>query len=1257
MDWVNGDDLNEWANRRDTQAQLLKLVRKLILAISDVEHIDMPADSGISKSGFDGIVESQTGNAFVPIGKSVWETGCGQKPKDKANEDYDKRKKNADKEESFVFITPRRWQGKRNWAAEKNKEDSWKEVKAYDADDLATWLEQAPGVALWLSGLIGTRPQGACDLESWWEDQWQNVTSPKLTPEVVLAKRNDIAQKILSEIKTKQTVSIEGSSVESSIAFLAATFLTDPEKQSEHLLSRAIIVDNQEATRQLVKMRNNLILIPRGQEATQACAAAHSQGHIVCICRDPETRSDKSDAIKILYPTRYSFQENLKDFFQQANKEKNYFEAKSRAETLTRETGMDLEVLRQRLAQTDIAATPEWARKQNAQDLVAALFVGQWDGTKDQDKQILAGLSGKEYSELEDIYRGWRDTPNAPLRYVSGVWKLASPIFAWKNIARQASPDQWNRFEEVAKNILLYPEPPSGGWHQHELKKEGIAQSLAILANRMHEDDCLGLGRPPKEWVNNLVREILKDPAIFAQHSSFLFDLSEAAPDVFLEMLETFLRENQSSKLTEAIAHNHNLLWVLGSLAWVQQYLPRVARCLSHLADQKNHPYYSSPAPRDTLYGIFLPWMPQTETSAEERIKILEELITNDSDIGWQLLMDIFPKAHQTLSNHATPIWVDFTPFSDPTYKKLFEHVGALLDLVAENIGSDSKRWQEAIEHISVFPGDHLPYLCSHIEKFARQLHEAIPNLSGEDKTSIWESLSNFVSRHRQSSYTQWALSEEDLRPWAELRERLTPDNLIPRHAHLFGHRPKIDIPIEKENRDWGKRYAELDKIRQQALEEICDKMGEDGLKKLAKNCEYTGFISRNLRDMSDKTLRASSKTVEMLMEEWLSEEDILAGCAIGYFSKKIRDSLQEKKKNYSAAIIEKAKNEKWSSQKIANMLSAFPCTPETWELVSKFNQEVEKFYWENRFTFQPDNDEDNQKFIEKALEFNQSIKAHHIISLYHKELPGVLVAEFLERVSEEKEATSKRDGYLITEMILGLQEKIDDDRLMNIEIAYLKTLYFNMYSINSNFHNQHLTLHKKLAADPQRFVDYMGSLFRKKSDNNEENLPEPSAAEKAMGDYYLIQTWSLAPGMREDGTIDSEQLLEWVKAARKQLIKLDRIGDGDRQIGAMLGRISLEGKDGIWPSEAIRNVLEAVKSEDMMTGILIGEFNMRGGRWRTVSGGQEQLDSAEKYETQAEQVDNKWPETAKLLREIAADYRTDAQNEKTQTEIDSLLD
>ena len=1254
MNWINSDNLDQWSENHAAQTQLPKLIRKLIFATNNVGHIDMPADGGIGKHGFDGILEAHTGNAFVPIGKSVWEMGCGQGSQAKANEDYNKRENDSNKETSFVFVTSRRWSGVRQWAEEKNKEEKWKEVRAYDADSLATWIEQAPGVELWLSGLIGTRPQGAYDLESWWEEQWQNVTSPKLTPEVILAKRNDIAQKILAKIKTQQTASIQGPSIESSIAFLAATFLTDPEKQSEHLLSRAIIVDSQEAARQLVKVRDNLILIPRGQEATQACAAAHNQGHIVCICRDPETRSDKNDDIKIPYPTRSSFQETLKDFFEQADKEKNYFKAKSEAETRIRETGMDLEVLRQRLALMGKLDKPEWARGQNAQDFVAALFVGQWNSGQDMDRELLSYISGKDYSELEDIYRGWRDTPNAPLMQTLGIWKLTSPIFAWKNIARQASRQQWNKFREIAKSILPDSENPSGGWHQHELKKEGIVQSLAILSNRMTEEDDLDLGISPKTWVDNLVREITENPTIFVQQSSFLFDLSEAAPDIFLEALEKFISENPSKKLTKTMAQNTSLMWVLGSLAWVSNHLPRVTRCLSNLVKNIDNEQVG-PTPRQTLYQIFLPWLPQTEVSAEKREQIISGLMNTSNEIGWQLLMDIFPKAHGTSMNHATPIWLDFKPPSNPTYKEHFEHVGALLDLVAENIGSDPKRWQEAIEHISYFPDDQLPYLRTHIEKFIQKLQEVSSHIQGEDKVPIWESLNDFVSHHRQFSYTPWALSEEDLRPWAELRESLTPDDLISRHAHLFSHDPKIGLPIEKENTDWEKREKEIDTIRQKALEEICQDLGENGLRELAEKSEDIYTMSFALKDISEITPAGSNLNIEAIMEEWLGEENMPLACAVDYFFQQIRKKQQEENNKYRSAFIQKAKENQWPNQKIANMLSTFPCNSETWKKVSEFGQEVEKLYWESRFTFRPESKKDRSKFIENALKFNQLMKASRTISLYHKELPGNLLAKFLERVAEDQNAVSRSDGHLITEMILGLQrKKISDNRLMSIEKAYLKNLWLNF--VSERFREKHLVLHRNLAADPKFFVGYIELIYRKKSDN-EENLPEPSPEKKAkaMEGYHLMQTWSLAPGMQEDETINCEQLIDWIRKARALLEKLDRISVGDEQIGEMLGRVTLRGKDGIWPIEAIREVLEKTKSDDIKRGILIGEFNMRG--VYTPSAGREQLDAAKKCEEQSQKLDNQWPETAKLLREMAKRHRIDAQDEKTRAEMDSFLD
>jgi len=54
-----------------------------------------------------------------------------------------------------VFVAPRRWSSKREWAEGKEKDGRWQHVRAYDADDLETWLELSFAVHIWISEHLG----------------------------------------------------------------------------------------------------------------------------------------------------------------------------------------------------------------------------------------------------------------------------------------------------------------------------------------------------------------------------------------------------------------------------------------------------------------------------------------------------------------------------------------------------------------------------------------------------------------------------------------------------------------------------------------------------------------------------------------------------------------------------------------------------------------------------------------------------------------------------------------------------------------------------------------------------------------------------------------------------------------------------------------------------------------------------------------------------------------------------------------------
>src|SRR4051794_416187 len=109
---ADATDLASWANRLDAQAQLPRLLRRLVLAtVERTIGVSFRAGEGVQLGGWDGLVSIEAGNAFVPDGVSSWELGTNRDVKGKADEDYDKRSGDPGdldpSRSAFVFVTPR----------------------------------------------------------------------------------------------------------------------------------------------------------------------------------------------------------------------------------------------------------------------------------------------------------------------------------------------------------------------------------------------------------------------------------------------------------------------------------------------------------------------------------------------------------------------------------------------------------------------------------------------------------------------------------------------------------------------------------------------------------------------------------------------------------------------------------------------------------------------------------------------------------------------------------------------------------------------------------------------------------------------------------------------------------------------------------------------------------------------------------------------------------------------------------------------
>ena len=93
-------------------------------------------------------------------------------------------------------------------------------------------------------------------------------------------------------------------------------------------------------------------------------------------------------------------------------------------------------------------------------------------------------------------------------------------------------------------------------------------------------------------------------------------------------------------------------------------------------------------------------------------------------------------------------------------------------------------------------------------------------------------------------------------------------------------------------------------------------------------------------------------------------------------------------------------------------------------------------------------------------------------------------------------------------------------------------------------------------------------------------------------------------------------------------------------------------GKDGVWPCEPVRDVMEEIQSEPMMQGAHTGVYNSRGAHFRGEGGGQER-ELAAKYQQWGKALQVSHPFVAsRLLMGLAKTYEQEATREDTDAGI-----
>lgn len=1251
MKIIHTGNLKSWADSASSNGELPELVKNLVRATAiEIRSIRFPHGDAVNMPGYDGIlVVNKSANDYVPEGLSVWEMGTGERPSDKANKDYIKRTKQVtqDRRETitFVFVTPRRWNNRNEWIEEKKAEGKWKDVRAIDGVDLQDWLEQAPVIALTFAQAFGLVPNTGVSLITYEWDSIKYRSNPNIVESLVTAGREKACEALIEHLTgLPHSIVVQGDSPQEAIAFSIATLLQiEDEELRKEILSRTLVVSDENAARGLSICKLPLVLIMSNEQINSYALPAYGHHVIKPVGTDA---LNLNNPIKLPRPDSDVFSKELEKMGMEQDQAKKIAKICARSVTIF-----------QRLKPSEQAVRPEWASADKLVNLIPAMLAGRWDGSNENDRNILCKLFECDtYDQVEEKINYFITVNEAPLQKAGSVWSLTAPADSFSLIARHISTKQFGIFKKVFSEVLgeidpiisltpderMYASIKNAKLKYSDWIRRGLSETLLIISQVGPSIDKIQCPTEPQIFANEVIRSLpnLDNWDLIASLRDQYSILMEASPDPLLEALEKALEGNPNGfkKLTEEAREfggyslHTGILWALETLAWDPKYLKRVSLLLAKLS-------LNDPGgrivnrPINSLSEIFLSWHPGTNANLEQRIDALEFVIKNVDDIAWPLIDNLLPNPGSSFTTGTSqPNWREAgrDKRENLTYAIVWESEEYIISRALDLAGTKPERWNRILQSITRIPKKLLNIVLEKLDSIDPE------NLDEDIKTELWSVLRDFVNSHLSHQDARWSLKPEILKPFEKIIQNLEPRDLIKKNLWLFNdYYPELPNIISS---NYELTKNETEKLRKEAVNEIIQIMGNDGIIKLAKNAKFKDLVGTTCISHYENKEEVFSLIVDAIKDD-NDLLDFVSNLSAGASTKFSSDW-----KDFVLGQIKEKKD--WSPVIRSSILLFWPNNFSTWESVDNTDEETAFEYWRrvNFFRFEGTPRDANIP-IENLIKVDRAKDVFDAIAFIDEGISSDMIMKVANSVIERLYSADSGEDFkahcpaYAREFIRLLQgrDDISEDDKVRIEYSLLPLLGYRP--------NVDLVLYDKLSRDPVLFTNLVCDVFKASS---EEPTSEPTAQQRIRAQYgfRLLETWHKVPGQKADGSLDPKIIMEWVEEARKLCLEADRADIGDEYIGKVLAHAKCDPVDGAWPDNVVREVIEHFKSEKLEVGIRIERFNMRGTYTKALyEGGDQERELARQYRQWADTCTS-WPRTNRLLLKISEEWEFEAKKE-----------
>lgn len=474
---ISASMIDAWADTAEAKGLLPELVRRLIATTAEVTELAVRGADTSNFSGWDGAVTARAANAWVPADRSRWEMGSSTDPLKKAQGDFKTRTDDTPAEQArdiaFVFVTPRIWAGKTAWGEQAEGVGRWRMVRAYDADDLATWLENAGSVALWFGERLGVRGPGVSTVTEAW-NTWRSQSMLPITRDAFVAGRAAQVEQFAAIVaQPPMLLTVCADSSEEAVAFVCAqldTFgvadesvcVTHPDGWSfvdAHPALQFLVAANGQAAAARAPRDGQCLIVP---------------AHLGDLALSESARGDQD--IVLTRPGAQSFEEALVELGEEP----------ADAGRLSQSCGRSWSVYRRRRASNPAIARPPWTQDAAADCLTAIVLVGAWNEGKAGDRACIEAVTGRPYEDVERDLRKLAQLDDAPVLRIGSIWKAKAPLELLHLFASALTNGQLARFFSTAHAMLVKPDPA--------LELEPDKRWLAAVYGRVRDESGIVLG-------------------------------------------------------------------------------------------------------------------------------------------------------------------------------------------------------------------------------------------------------------------------------------------------------------------------------------------------------------------------------------------------------------------------------------------------------------------------------------------------------------------------------------------------------------------------------------------------------------------------------------------------------------------------------------------------------------------------------------------------------------------------------------------